>query len=387
MGRFKRGDEHAKVERTFRAIAEAEHEIVEEATERVQSEIPFYAVTPVELMSPVVAASFRRAAAAMYEHRGPTREELDEVASVAEQHAAFGVPLDVMLQARRVAMAAAVERCLEIARGFGVDPTVQLEYVQLLWRRWDLVMVCLANAHRGVDLQRTRHDQDLRAAFVRALLSGSLAAREIQEGASAYGLAAGAKYMPFRARPGSDVPPGLLIEAIESTSAEDGRPSLVAILAGDLAGVVSRPPTADLDGTMAVGPAVALDALEPAFRHASRALDTALAFGLKGVASLDDLSLRPAVVSERYMGDRMVERYLEPLEELGDFGATLETTVREYLRLGTRVDETARALFVHPNTLRHRLERFEQITGADLRCTQNLVELWWALERRQLDWD
>jgi DNA-binding PucR family transcriptional regulator len=39
---------------------------------------------------------------------------------------------------------------------------------------------------------------------------------------------------------------------------------------------------------------------------------------------------------------------------------------------------------VHPNTLRHRLRRFDESTGADLRRPADLVELWWALERRRL---
>jgi DNA-binding PucR family transcriptional regulator len=49
-----------------------------------------------------------------------------------------------------------------------------------------------------------------------------------------------------------------------------------------------------------------------------------------------------------------------------------------------RVDDTARALHVHPNTLRHRLRRFEETTGTTLRDPRHMVELWWALERRRL---
>jgi DNA-binding PucR family transcriptional regulator len=48
------------------------------------------------------------------------------------------------------------------------------------------------------------------------------------------------------------------------------------------------------------------------------------------------------------------------------------------------IDETAGALHVHPNTLRHRLRRFEEATGANLRQPSDLIELWWALERRRL---
>ena len=81
----------------------------------------------------------------------------------------------------------------------------------------------------------------------------------------------------------------------------------------------------------------------------------------------------------------MVGRYLDPLRPLGAFGDTLQRTVHEYLASGLRVHRTAEVLYIHPNTLRYRLEKFEEITRADLRRMQDLLELWWALERRKLD--
>ena len=58
-------------------------------------------------------------------------------------------------------------------------------------------------------------------------------------------------------------------------------------------------------------------------------------------------------------------------------------TLRTWFDEGMRVEDAARALHVHPNTLRHRLRRFEETTGATLRKPSDLVELWWALERRR----
>ena len=49
-----------------------------------------------------------------------------------------------------------------------------------------------------------------------------------------------------------------------------------------------------------------------------------------------------------------------------------------------RIEDAARVLHMHANTLRHRLRRFEEATGATLRDPRDLVELWWALEHRRL---
>jgi DNA-binding PucR family transcriptional regulator len=55
------------------------------------------------------------------------------------------------------------------------------------------------------------------------------------------------------------------------------------------------------------------------------------------------------------------------------------------MRSGQNVDAAARELFVHPNTLRHRLTRFEETTGASLRDLESLAEIWWALTRAELE--
>ena len=122
--------------------------------------------------------------------------------------------------------------------------------------------------------------------------------------------------------------------------------------------------------------------MEPAFRQAGRALETALALGAKGVFSFGDLSIQPAITSDADLGAVMLARYVEAVLDLPAGPAILDTAER-YLTNDRSVDLTAKDLKVHPNTVRQRLERFEEITGRSLRETETLVELWWALQRRR----
>jgi DNA-binding PucR family transcriptional regulator len=39
---------------------------------------------------------------------------------------------------------------------------------------------------------------------------------------------------------------------------------------------------------------------------------------------------------------------------------------------------------VHPNTLRYRLGRYRELTGADLSVTEEMIGAWWALHRDPL---
>jgi hypothetical protein len=224
-----------------------------------------------------------------------------------------------------------------------------------------------------------------RSDFVRALLEGTLAPNELQSRATAYGLLPGARYTALRARPAAGADVRELARSVEATGGEDGVGVLLSTIDGDVCGVVSRLPRIDQGAIAGLGFGAELPLLSESFRLATRALETAIAFGRDGVVAIDDLSLRPAILSEGHVGERLIRRHLEPLAELGDFGATLEKTVRSYLGHGLRIDESAKALFVHPNTLRHRIDRFQQLTGADLRRIEDLVEVWWALERRTLE--
>jgi DNA-binding PucR family transcriptional regulator len=56
----------------------------------------------------------------------------------------------------------------------------------------------------------------------------------------------------------------------------------------------------------------------------------------------------------------LVEQVHAPLAAAGD---VLLDSVRVYLECGSSIEATARALFVHPNTVRYRLRRAAEVTG------------------------
>ena len=96
-----------------------------------------------------------------------------------------------------------------------------------------------------------------------------------------------------------------------------------------------------------------------------------------------DLSLHPAIATDTDIGDVMLTRYIEPVLNITG-GETVLATTERYLGNDRNIEITARDLEVHPNTVRQRLDRFEQATGRSLRETETLAEVWWALNRRRL---
>jgi GAF domain-containing protein len=81
------------------------------------------------------------------------------------------------------------------------------------------------------------------------------------------------------------------------------------------------------------------------------------------------------------------DRYGQAVEALIDYdsrrGAQLVETLERYLAARCSVTASARALYIHPNTVRQRLERIGQVTGLDLR-TADLLSLELALKVARL---
>jgi len=362
------------------AAIEAELDaLVDRIGERIREEIPDFRRLPSDRLAGAIRGNVGRALSALRELRPPTPEELEGAAAVGRERAEQGLTIDAVLHAYRISVGAVWSRFGEVARERGADVSSVLAFSETLWLWADAVMDIVASAHREVELERAREEQQRRDAFVLALLTGTIDAAELRRECATYGLDPEREYIPFRARSNADGRP-LPHRVALALAGDDG---LVTALDHDLVGIAARAPVSMPGVATGLGPPARLNNLPNAFALASRALQTALAFREEGTRSLADLSIRPAILADEALGDAFEARYLEPLAELGRLGAELQTTLRTWFDEGMRVEDAARALHVHPNTLRHRLRRFEETTGANLRRPTDLIELWWALERRR----
>ena len=348
-------------------------QLVDAIVVRIRDEVPDFRRIPGSTLARAVRGNVSRALAALRDLRAPTSDELERAAAVGRERAEQGLSVDAVLHAYRISISAVWSRFGELARERGANVSSVLAFSETLWLWGDAVMEVVGQGHREVELQLAREEQQRRDAFVLAVLFGTIDAAELSRESAGYGLDPDREYVAFRARAlDGGGPPRRL--AAELTTALDH----------DLVGLIAERKPALPGVVVGVGPPARLAALPGAFAQASRALQTALAFGQEGTFSLADLSIRPAILSDEALGAAFAGRHLEPLAALGRLGAELEDTLRVWFEQEMRIEETAKALHVHPNTLRHRLRRFEEATGASLRRPADLIELWWALERRQL---
>lgn len=116
-------------------------------------------------------------------------------------------------------------------------------------------------------------------------------------------------------------------------------------------------------GPVVIGPAVA--DLGSATRSAAAAMSGLRAVpawpGAPRPVEADELLPERALAGDTAARAQLIEEIYRPLTEAGP--ATVDT-VTTFLELAGSLEATARALFVHPNTVRYRLRRVTEITGA-----------------------
>ena len=358
--------------------------LAERAVEGFQGMFPSYARHDPATLTPVV---LRNTISLLESIRDPDRRteaELDFYRESGEQRARMGITSDEMLHAWRIGMKVTREEAYATAVELGVGDDVVLQFVEALLHWGDVGMLESAAAHRRTELELARHEEHHRANLVRGILFGTLAPAAIRVQAATYGLENAATYCAIRARP----TPEISVRALEyQLGVADGagpRRGLAALLDGDLAGFVQYPVRGTVTVALGLGPPATLDGLENSFRLATRALEVATAIDLPGAVGIEELGLLPAVIADRDVGEEIRRRIVEPVLAHGKPGITLLDTVARYLENDLRLELTAEQMFLHVNTVRYRLRRFEELTGTNLRHVDDLVQVWWAFRRRAI---
>ncbi|HZD65841.1 MAG TPA: helix-turn-helix domain-containing protein, partial [Acidimicrobiales bacterium] len=115
---------------------------------------------------------------------------------------------------------------------------------------------------------------------------------------------------------------------------------------------------------------------------AGRALAAARAAGRQGWWRPGQVALDIVVLDDPELGDVVLSEHLGSLDVADPRAAVLVQTLVTWLDRGQRLDPTARALTVHPNTVRHRLGRLAALTGlAAPTDFRQRAHVWWAAQR------
>lgn len=301
---------------------------------------------------------------------------LDGVVEQGRAWANDRVPLEHVGQSLQLGARRVVQLLREHADLLQIRPD-DLAVVQDLAWEWAIEGAAVLQA-----LQRdvVAAGADLRADLVRRIVNGEVTPAELEERATTLGLATSS---PYRVACVAADASGVFSDILASLRLHGSThelPVVTALVDGMTVALLPRTPDqARLDAAIGLGPFAPLGAAAASFLEARRALQIAERHGLSGVFELTDLG--PLILLDRAeeAGHELDARHLQPLRDLGPTGTDVIDTARCFLVLDRRIDDTARTLHLHRNSVRHRLTRFTEVSGLDLDRTDDLVLAWWLL--------
>ncbi|HEY3604549.1 MAG TPA: helix-turn-helix domain-containing protein [Sporichthyaceae bacterium] len=305
-------------------------------------------------------------------------EEASETESGTER-ALQGIPAEDVVGAYRVSMGVLREGFLDAAARLQVPAGDIVAATRELWALTDRYSAELVAACRRIDLDLARRQERAQLAFLHRMLTGALTPHEVLSGGPAHGLAPDHLYWVVRGRAAGERAQEVA-RRLESCAVGALRP-LVGWIDGDVVAVTPGRPTDAADGgVLAVAGPVPAAGFPQAFAEATRLLNVATRYGRTGLVDRGTLSVRIAVVEEPELSEALLTKYVDPVTDIGSGAVSLLSTVRTYLACRRSFSDTAARLSVHANTVRYRLSRYLELTGADLEDTETLIEVWWALE-------
>lgn len=310
----------------------------------------------------------------------PGEEDAEKLRVLARRWAATELPLESIGRSFHVGSRRAVWLIGAHADDLGLDARSMFAVQDALWQWVWLGSSVIADVVHEQALAEARLDATRLADFLRDLASGRMTEERLSADAALYGLDLSQQYVAVYAS-STGARQGSLLEAkIRQSGATSTHRVLQTIVDRTLLGVAPRRPTAPDGVAMGVGPPVLLNAARESFAEAWEALATAEAFSMTGTFDLTTVGPLALVT----IGDHVASRVAaERLVDLGAECGDIEQTVLTLLEFDQSIDRTATDLHLHRNTVRYRVTRFRDMTGLDLRRTEDLVTAWWLLKWRQ----
>jgi DNA-binding PucR family transcriptional regulator len=347
--------------------------------------IPFYRdeqVVPAEELRGSIERNLRVFVAAIGDPETPL--DLAAAEATGRRRARQGAPLPEVLQCYRICFTTLWDALAEHVAG-PAETEALLTATGMILRLTDQHALALTEAYRAATAELLLAQQQRRSALVEALLTGHLAAEAGPwEAATLLGLPSDGHLVVVAADTRG------LAEAslpdVENVLAAHGMVSGWRLTPVHQLGVVSLQPD-QLDTLLTVlgGIARARAGVSPPYRalaetpralHLARTALGTLPPGTSEVRMFDASPLAALMVSEPAEGHRFADEVLGAVLGLpADDRTMLIDTLTAYLDHEGSAERAAEALYCHPNTVRYRLRRLQDLTGRSLATPYGVAEL------------
>ncbi|MFC9896418.1 PucR family transcriptional regulator [Nocardia sp. NPDC127579] len=300
-----------------------------------------------------------------------------------------GVPLAETLHAFRIGFEFLWSELVSASRRHhGVTDAMLVALAAEVWALSGEYAVAVAAAYRETSTELVLQREHERSVLVEALFTGLIAdPATLGETTRILGLPPTGRYVVAAAESpttGREALPGIEIalRAAHITSAW-------RLLPGQQIGVLALPESREPAALRVlrahrtrIGVSPPYDSLPdtPQALHFARLALTGLRDRTRGVARFDDDPLAMLIAAAPVEAERMTRVSLGPLLSLPhDERERLLHTLRVWFTANGSAADTGRELFLHPNSVRYRLRRIEEVTGRSLSDPRDILDLGAAL--------
>jgi hypothetical protein len=313
----------------------------------------------------------------------PGSQDFASATRLGADRAAQGVPLGALLRGVQACRTLVFEIAIERGRAAGITYEVLLAGALELDRYVNALERHVIDGYHAAETELARTRRDAGTDLLRRLLLGRSTETPVDELAR-FGLNPAARYhCVVGAATDAD-----LARRVEHRWSGCG--GLFGTVEGRVAALMPRPPAADtVDAGLlvVVAPAAPLVRIGPVYRLCVEAWRAGHGFGRRGLYTVADLAGEVALAGQARLAELLSDALLGGLRPADEFHRELASTALAYLDHGQRLDQTAAALHVHPNTVRYRLRRLQDLTGMPSIPAENGTRLtvlqtlrwWWAL--------
>lgn len=336
---------------------------------RLRKDLPEYEVVPVEDNRRMIAQEYRNIFAGLVEARPPNPAETAHSRLLGRRRAEQGIAVESVLAAYHIGLRLAWDELQ--ARTLRQAPELLPDLLPVVGSLWDALRSFTTAAVEGYEgAAATRRTS--RVALMQSLITGLFSGRPDDETVVAAARALG--FDPDRefqvvCAPGGDWPPDRMNDLQDRLLRQ--HTTLAAPLGTTLFVIAQNVPEAEV--------ARLLESSVAGFGLVRR--------GLSGAAeSLIDAERALALAERRKTTVRFEDSWLYAtvlpqlprLRALLDAGPAatqphLAEAVQAYAGHGFSITASSRALHIHPNTLKYRLDRWQELTGWDPRTLDGLL--------------
>ncbi|TSD99663.1 PucR family transcriptional regulator [Skermania sp. ID1734] len=366
-------------------------ELGDAVTDAIAREVDFYGSSGVVTLDDLRESCLANTTFVIRSLAGDTDLDVAPAEETGAARAVAGVPLTAVMSAYRVGFRVMWEETVTAARQSGMRAEAILDTTAQILQAHETFTQAMAGAYRDQLTVQMLQREEERSALVEALLFRRITdTQNLWDAADLLRLPVAGPFVVVAAQVPAIGKLGLpeiaaKLDAHDIRSAwrllpdlqvgivylprTESRTTLIRVLRSAATARVGISP--DFDNLGDTGDALRLARLALAAKSSDHSL----------VSVFEDSPLAYAAVSSPEVMERIGRSVLGGLNALPDEErAILVETFRAWLDAGGSANETAARIYVHPNTVRHRLHRIEEHTGRSLSRPKDVAELCLAFE-------